>query len=263
MSDTVAVWNARAGAYDVLCGRWPLFTEMADDLLDAVPGDARHLVDLAGGTGLVSARILAARPACRVTLVEPATAMIQRAQSHLGSQVSYVKATAVDLAGVTGPVDAVVCNAAMHLLDESPVFAAVSALLEPGGLFVFNLWWHSVAELSHDVDDRWWETVLADEIVAAGFRPPTEAPKSARRLRTRDGMTALAARHGFETCVFESGAVEATRELFVDFWEMNDAWLSDLGPAKKEVVARIRARCTGAVSLPFLRVVAQRRRRAD
>ena len=259
--DTVARWDSRATAYDALCHRWPLFAEMADQLLHCIPHSATSIVDLAGGSGMVCERLLTLRPQARLTLMEPSTQMRQCAHRNLGGQVTIINAVASDTGPITAPVDAVVCSAAMHLLDEATVFQAVSTILRPGGTFAFNLWWHSYDETADRVLDPWWETVLAEEVHLAGFALPEPQPNTPRRRRTAAGLETCAALHGFTVAAIDKLEYQTSAELFVDFWDMNPKWLSHLGDQKQGAIARLRVRCGApGVTIPVVRVVMHKKR---
>jgi SAM-dependent methyltransferase len=251
----VATWNVLGPAYDALCHRWPLFTAMADRLVAAVPADATAICDLAGGSGLLSARLLAARPGARVTLVEPANAMRACARARLGDRVRIVGAMATALASVLGPVDAVVCSASMHLLDESEVFAAVASVLRPGGVFAFNLWWHSFDATCDAGPTPWWDQVLEAEIQAAGFDVPPRRERPPPRARSRASLTREAARHGLELRALVCDEDEVEGAFFLEFGAMRPAWLAALGAAREGVLARARARCARPVKVVTVRFV--------
>ena len=252
----VAQWHARAEAYDALCHRWPMFATLVDWLLFAVPLNAAHVVDLAGGTGLVSERILASRPGVRVSLVEPAAGMRQCARTRLGERVTYIDAVASDLTQVCTPVDAIVCNVSMHLLDEDAVFAAVASVLEPGGVFVFNYWWHSFEGL--EAPDMRWEKVVTEEVEAVGGSMPEPPERPRPRQRSASSLAQSARASGLELRDIVHENAHATGELFVDFWEMRPDWLEHLGADRDVVIQRIRTRAGIPLELPLARVTVAR-----
>jgi len=118
-------------------------------------GPARHLVDLAGlspdarvvdlacGTGVLTAELLRRVPGVRVVGVDASDPMLALARQHVGAHadaVTWRRAAGETLdAALDRPVDAVLCNAAVWYMPMPELFAAVKRVLRPGGVFVFNL----------------------------------------------------------------------------------------------------------------------------
>ncbi|MDI5903974.1 class I SAM-dependent methyltransferase, partial [Streptomyces sp. 12257] len=59
-------YDKEAGAYDVTRGGEPRAAAAADAVLGLIPAQTRRLLDVACGTGIVTRRLAAARPATRV-----------------------------------------------------------------------------------------------------------------------------------------------------------------------------------------------------
>ncbi len=100
------------------------------EALDRVlPVDARTVVDLAAGTGLVTRAILA-RPAppAVVIAVEPDARMLARLTGAV-----RVRGAAEHLPLGTGSVDAVVASSAWHWFDADAATAEIARVLRPGG----------------------------------------------------------------------------------------------------------------------------------
>lgn len=98
---------------------------------------APDVLDLGAGTGLLSAAVLAAVPAARVTLLDGDPAMLEQARRRLG-EVPTVVADLTDPLP-EGPFDAVVSSLAIHHLADDgkrDLFARILRVLRPGGSFV-------------------------------------------------------------------------------------------------------------------------------
>jgi tRNA (cmo5U34)-methyltransferase len=135
-------FEAHATAYDAQRRRlvpcFDAFYGSAVEALEPAGAPLRRVLDLGAGTGLLAGRVAAAHPGARVTLLDGAPAMLERARAALGSGHDYVVA---DLAGElpAGPWDAVVSALAIHHLPheaQRDLLARVHAGLRPGGVFV-------------------------------------------------------------------------------------------------------------------------------
>jgi tRNA (cmo5U34)-methyltransferase len=96
------------------------------------------VLDLGAGTGLLAARVLAARPSAEIVLLDGAAAMLDRARQALGDRAQYVAGDLNDPLP-HGPWDAVVSALAIHhLADEQKarLLARVREELRDGGIFV-------------------------------------------------------------------------------------------------------------------------------
>ena len=127
-----------------------LGTRVLLGVLDRVP-EARDVVDLGSGNGVLSVAVARARPGARVRAVDTSAAAVlsTRATAEANGVADRVTAVRTDgLEGVEpGSVDLVVCNPPFHhgtALDRSTaprLFGEVGAALRPGG----ELWtvWNS------------------------------------------------------------------------------------------------------------------------
>ena len=138
-------WHDEANArhYADFNRRFGLYQAASEDLVDLAGfGPDATVVDLACGTG-VSTRVIARRlgPGGRVTAVDGSAAMLAIAAGEVADQrVSWLRSQAEDIGGrLTGPVDAVICNAAIWQTDLDAVAQAVGGLLRPAGRFAFNV----------------------------------------------------------------------------------------------------------------------------
>ena len=82
-NEIIQSWHERAHKYQQLTERWPIFTNMANRLLDYLPNEFNgHALDIAGGSGLLAKQLLDKFPNAQVTLVEPAENMRELAQQY-------------------------------------------------------------------------------------------------------------------------------------------------------------------------------------
>ena len=125
-------WQERARAYQELTDRWSIFGRLAERLIDLLPSPVEGpIIDLAAGAGLLSARLLHRHPQAQVYLVEPAEAMLELAVRRVGSRsIGHARMSAAQVDRVPLRAGAVLCNAAVHLVDETAVFPSVARVLK-------------------------------------------------------------------------------------------------------------------------------------
>lgn len=105
----------------------------------AAPGPLRAVLDLGTGTGVLAAMVADAHPDARLTLLDGAPTMVEKAAARLGSRA--VAALVQDFAEPLpdGPFDAVVSSLAIHHIDDAgkaSLYGRAWASLRPGGAFV-------------------------------------------------------------------------------------------------------------------------------
>lgn len=139
-----------------------------------------RVLDLGGGTGLLSASILAAFPRARITLADASETMLAGARERFAHQPNVrFEITDFSKAIPAGPFDAVVSSLAIHHLsdpDKRSLFTRIHDVLRPGGVFV------NAEQVRGDTDKvhaqnhaRWRTEAIAlgageDEISAADKR---------------------------------------------------------------------------------------------
>jgi len=143
MTNAAQIFQAQAATYDAprrrLIPPFDAFYGAAVDALALAGPDVRRVLDLGAGTGLLAGFVHAAHPAARLTLVDGAGAMLERARERLGDAAAEL--VVADLADPlpTGPWDGVVSALAIHHLDDPgkrALFARIHDALRPGGVFV-------------------------------------------------------------------------------------------------------------------------------
>jgi SAM-dependent methyltransferase len=125
-------YDSEAARYDDTRGGEPRANAAADAILRLLPPSARLVLDVAGGTGIVGARLDR-----RVICLDSSAGMAAIAAARLPGQVVLGDATRLPLA--TDSVDAVTTIWLLHLLDEqasADVLAAAARVLRPGGTLI-------------------------------------------------------------------------------------------------------------------------------
>jgi SAM-dependent methyltransferase len=146
---------------------------------------ARRVLDLACGAGATALACLETMPARSELLgVDGSEAMVGMARSRVRDpRARFRVAAASDLERVvSGPFDRAVSNAAFwQFPDPHAVLAAVARVLEPGGLFVFNVPAERLAGEPGHVTP--FQVALARAVEAISRRPfPTPEPLAPGRL---------------------------------------------------------------------------------
>ncbi len=114
------------------------FSWCCEELITKVPLKANmRVLDLAGGSGLFTRRLLEREPSAHVTILDASAEQLAHAGAIFGEQVQYVHATAEHYQPEQ-PYDIVVCANAFWYLHTS-VITRIGTWLVPGGHFVFNL----------------------------------------------------------------------------------------------------------------------------
>ncbi|WP_430779997.1 class I SAM-dependent methyltransferase [Actinoplanes sp. G11-F43] len=186
-------WDRQQEAF--MPDREERFAAMLNAVAAVTDGDEPRLLDLAGGTGSISLRLLARFPRARVTVLDQDPVLLAMAESSLRDRGTVVDADLSDpgwRAKLPGePFDAVLTATALHWLPPERVgalYAEVREVLRPGGVF---------ANADHMEDEglpglseklrahrdrvrearyatgaatswpRWWELAGADEQLAA------------------------------------------------------------------------------------------------
>ena len=121
-----------------------LFAPYADDLARRVPKAARHVLEIAAGTGVVTRALDAALPAAvAITATDLNQPMIEKAARTTPSRraIHWRQADAMQLPFPDRAFDCVVCQfGVMFFPDKAKAFAEARRVLQPGGTFIFNTW---------------------------------------------------------------------------------------------------------------------------
>lgn len=140
-----AKFDSTSATYDAARARlvpcFMRFYQTAVSLLPFKRDASIDVLDLGAGTGLLAAWIVEAFPQAKMTLVDVAAAMLDRAKTRLASVPHAPKIIVADYANMPlgGPFDAVVSALSIHHCDDAAkraLFAAIFSALRPGGVFV-------------------------------------------------------------------------------------------------------------------------------
>lgn len=158
-------YDVEAANYDETRGGLPRATEAAGAVLRLAPSSGRYL-DIAGGTGIVSAQVAAGSGGSMI-VADLSHGMLQKAAQRLPGRAVQSRAQALPIASVS--VDVVTAIWLLHLVpDAAPIVAEAARVLRAGGRFVTTV----------------------DKNAAHGHRDPATGPPDGLAL-----LTALAASH--------------------------------------------------------------------
>jgi SAM-dependent methyltransferase len=188
-----ASWDRQQEAY--LPDREHRFAAMLDTLEAVCPSREPTVLDLAGGTGSISLRVLRRFPRARTTLVDVDPVLLAIARATLDERTTLITADLRDPAWPSPLLrtgyDAVLTATALHWIAPErleKLFGEVHGLLRPGGIFINadhmpddglprltaqlgererrtrEALWAAGAALSWD---EWWERVAADATLGA------------------------------------------------------------------------------------------------
>lgn len=112
-------------------------------ILAELPESPGSILDLGTGTGALLALVRARWPECRLTGLDPAPAMLEKARQKLSSDpgISFIHGSAASIAAPDGSFDVVVSNFALHHLEHEQkrqCAREIFRVLRPGGLLVFG-----------------------------------------------------------------------------------------------------------------------------
>ncbi|GGL80716.1 methyltransferase [Streptomyces fumigatiscleroticus] len=147
-------YDKEADAYDVRRGGEARAAAAADAVLHLVPQRAGRLLDLACGTGIVTRRLAAARPALRVTGADRTHAMARRAAARMPGAIVLCDGRRLPFADAT--FDAVTTVWLLHLFDDGEdvrrVIADCVRVLRPGGVYVTTVDKAAAHDVGSDID---------------------------------------------------------------------------------------------------------------
>lgn len=173
-------YDAEAARYDRTRGGVPRAEAAARAVRGLVPVHASVLLDVACGTGLVTARL--ARPGLRVLGVDAAFGMVRLAAERNRGGVVHADSRRLPLADAT--VDAVTAVWLLHLLkgvgEVEAVVAEAARVLTPGGVFVTTVDKTAGHDVGSDLD-----ALLAPHRAALGA---CDRAESVERYGARHGL---------------------------------------------------------------------------
>jgi ubiquinone/menaquinone biosynthesis C-methylase UbiE len=185
-----------------------IFQPYADDLARRLAvRPLRRVLEIAAGTGVVTRALDSALPEhVEIVATDLNPAMLDHAQA-IGTRrrVTWRQADAMQLPFRDGEFDAVVCQfGVMFFPDRPKAFAEARRVLEPDGVFVFNVWdriednefaatvTNALATVFRDDPPRFLartphgyhdKTAIARDLEQGGFRAPPEIVTVTERSR--------------------------------------------------------------------------------
>ena len=157
--------------------------EQVETLLAMIPEQARHVVDLCCGEGLLSAAVLERFPGCAVHAYDGSPAMLEHAQRTAAGHGDRFDARLFDLADRSWrdfpwQPDAVFSSLAIHHLDgagKRDLFRDMARALAPGGaLLIADLIQPATAAAAALAAKAWDEAVRRRSLDLAGHLGPYE-----------------------------------------------------------------------------------------
>ncbi|MEV6762926.1 methyltransferase domain-containing protein [Streptomyces sp. NPDC051105] len=147
-------YDKEAGVYDATRGGEPRAEAAADAVLGLIPDRPGRLLDLACGTGIVTRRLAAARPACQVTGADRAYGMARMAATRLPGAVVLADGRQLPFPDAT--FDAVTTVWLLHLIADAAevhtVVAECARVLRPGGVYVTTVDKAAAHDVGSDID---------------------------------------------------------------------------------------------------------------
>jgi SAM-dependent methyltransferase len=147
-------YDKEAERYDASRGGEPRAAAAAEAVLSLVPRQARTLLDVACGTGIVTRRLASAPHGLRVTGVDLAHAMARQAAARLPGAV--VRADSRRLPFRDREFDAVSSVWLLHLAqsaeDVHTIVAECARVLRPGGVYVTTVDKAAAHNVGSDID---------------------------------------------------------------------------------------------------------------
>ncbi|GAA1360097.1 class I SAM-dependent methyltransferase [Streptomyces beijiangensis] len=154
-------YDTEAALYDETRGGVPRAEAAAQAVLALVPDSARTLLDIACGTGIVTARMH--RPGLRVLGADAAYGMARKAAERVPGAVVLGDVRRLPFANAS--LDAVSAVWLLHLVPEAQAVVAEAArVLRPGGVFVTTVDKDAGHDVGSDID-----AVLAPYLTTAAF----------------------------------------------------------------------------------------------
>ncbi|MFF7750829.1 class I SAM-dependent methyltransferase [Streptomyces sp. NPDC007971] len=147
-------YDKEADAYDLSRGGEPRAEAATRAVLGLIPDRPGRLLDAACGTGIVTRRLAAARPALRVTGADLAAGMARRAAARLPGTILQADSRRLPFADAT--FDVVTSIWLLHLLSDAAQVRAVVAecarVLKPGGVYVTTVDKADAHDVGSDID---------------------------------------------------------------------------------------------------------------
>ena len=117
----------------------PVAADLAQRALMNAP-TARRVLELAAGTGILTAGLVEALPDAEVVATDLNPAMVEYAAARV-PRATWEVADAMNLTYADGSFDLVACQCGvMFFPDKVTAYREIRRVLAPGGVFLFNAW---------------------------------------------------------------------------------------------------------------------------
>src|SRR5690349_20670714 len=124
-----------------------LFEPFALELARRVPADAKRILEIAAGTGIVTRRVPEAVPGAQIVGTDLNQAMVDYASGAVQGEITWQAADAQALPFEDGSFDVAVCAFGfMFLPDKVKGFAEARRVLTDGGVLLGSTW-HKIQEI--------------------------------------------------------------------------------------------------------------------
>jgi len=180
-STTQTAFDITASTYDADRARLiPCYNAFYRRATDLIVHDARNILDLGAGTGLLSTFVRQWYPQAHIILADLSEPMLEKARVRFAddSNVTF-EVTDYTTAPINGTYDSIVSGLSIHHIDDEAkqaLFAKIFKALRPGGTFVNA---EQVAGPTPEIDRRYKELWL--EQVREGGATPDQIADSLYR----------------------------------------------------------------------------------
>jgi tRNA (cmo5U34)-methyltransferase len=171
-STTQTAFDITAATYDADRARLiPCYTAFYRRATDLIAHDARNILDLGAGTGLLSAFVRQWYPKAHIILADLSEPMIEKARARFADDKNVTfEVTDYTTAPINGTYDSIVSALSIHHIDDEAkkaLFAKIFKALRPGGTFVNA---EQVGGPTAEIDRRYKELWL-EQVREAGATP--------------------------------------------------------------------------------------------
>jgi len=141
MSTTQTIFDITAPSYDADRAKLiPCFDAFYRRSTDLIAHDAKNILDLGAGTGLLSQFVRQWYPSAHIVLADLSEAMLAKARERFAgdSNVTF-EVTDYTTAPINGTYDSIVSALSIHHIDHDSkraLFSKIFRALRPGGTFV-------------------------------------------------------------------------------------------------------------------------------
>ena len=141
MSTTQTIFDITAPTYDADRAKLiPCFDAFYRRSTDLIAHDAKNILDLGAGTGLLSQFVRQWYPSAHIVLADLSEPMIAKARERFANDTNVTfEVTDYTTAPINGTYDSIVSALSIHHIDDDAkraLFAKIFRALRPGGTFV-------------------------------------------------------------------------------------------------------------------------------